>query len=36
MAEENMRFFAKAFLPEVKKMDKGSFAEPREYSKSAE
>jgi hypothetical protein len=36
MAEESMRFFCKAVLPELKKMDKGPFAEPREYSKPAE
>jgi hypothetical protein len=36
MAEENMRFFSKAVLPELKKMDKGPFAEPREYSRAAE
>ena len=36
MAEENMRFFSKAVLPELKKMDKGPFAEPRECSKTTE
>jgi hypothetical protein len=35
MAEESMRFFSKAVLPELKKMDKGPFAEPREYSSAA-
>jgi alkanesulfonate monooxygenase SsuD/methylene tetrahydromethanopterin reductase-like flavin-dependent oxidoreductase (luciferase family) len=28
MAEENMRLFAESILPELKKWDKGSFAEP--------
>ena len=30
LAEENMRLFAQAILPELKKWDKGSFAEPIE------
>jgi alkanesulfonate monooxygenase SsuD/methylene tetrahydromethanopterin reductase-like flavin-dependent oxidoreductase (luciferase family) len=35
MAEESMRYFAKTVLPELKKMDKGPFAEPREYPEAA-
>jgi len=35
MAEESMRYFAKTVLPELKKMDKGPFAEPAEYTKAA-
>src|SRR6267142_1862491 len=35
MAQESMRFFSKAVLPELKKMDKGPFAETREYSSAA-
>ena len=35
MAEESMRFFTKAVLPELKKWDKGPFAEAREYSSAA-
>jgi len=35
MAQENMRYFSKAVLPELKKMDKGPFAEPRELSSAA-
>lgn len=32
LAEENMRLFTNAILPELKKWDKGSFAEPAENS----
>ena len=35
MAEENMRFFVKAVLPELKKIDKGPFAEAKEYTSAA-
>jgi len=35
MAQENMKFFSKAVLPELKKWDKGPFAEPRELSSAA-
>jgi alkanesulfonate monooxygenase SsuD/methylene tetrahydromethanopterin reductase-like flavin-dependent oxidoreductase (luciferase family) len=35
LAEESMRFFAKAVLPELKKWDKGPFAEPRKVSQPA-
>jgi alkanesulfonate monooxygenase SsuD/methylene tetrahydromethanopterin reductase-like flavin-dependent oxidoreductase (luciferase family) len=35
MAEESMRLFAKAVLPELKKIDKGPFAEAKEYSSAA-
>jgi len=36
MAEENMRYFAKAVLPEIKKIDKGPFAQIQELAKAAE
>jgi len=35
MAEESMRLFAKSVLPEIKKLDKGPFAEAREYAEPA-
>ena len=36
LAEENMKLFAEAVLPELKKWDKGPFAEPAEHAMAAE
>jgi alkanesulfonate monooxygenase SsuD/methylene tetrahydromethanopterin reductase-like flavin-dependent oxidoreductase (luciferase family) len=35
LAEESMKLFSKSVLPELKKIDKGPFAEPREHAEPA-